>query len=61
MGDTLLQTDFLFDGDGATVQRAKSKDGTTGRDVVSIETAELCARKDPWATLYAGIVRVGDQ
>ena len=44
-----LQTDFLFDGDGATVQRAKSKDGTTGRDVVSIETAEECARRDPRA------------
>ena len=46
---TPLQIDFLFDGDGATVQRAKSKDGTTGRDWVSIETAEECARRDPWA------------
>lgn len=44
-----LQTDFLFDGDGATVQRTIARDGLTGRDLVSVEAAELCAKRDPWA------------
>lgn len=38
-----LITDFLFDGDGATVQRAKSTTGVTGRDVLTVEECENVA------------------
>lgn len=44
-----LQIDFLFDGDGETTQRKKSRDGSTGRDWTTVEAASECARRDPWA------------
>jgi len=35
-----LLTDFLFDGDGATVQRAKAAHGAmTGRDILTVDFA----------------------
>lgn len=38
--DFAFKLDYIFDGDSATVQRAKSPTHLTARDILSIETVE---------------------
>ena len=59
MGATIFFTpklDFLFDGDGATVQRQKNADGVTARDILTVEMT----RKAYISDCYAYAVSPGD-